>query len=73
MIFHHLINDRTVLIVLSVVSLVLLLLTGATWNILLSVLFGLVVVAIHAALRKTDDLFLDEEAAETGGLLTSSP
>ncbi|KAL3511699.1 hypothetical protein ACH5RR_024416 [Cinchona calisaya] len=70
MIFGRLISDRVVLIVLSVLTIVLLLLTHATLNILVSVLVGIVVVLIHAALRKTDDLFLDEEAA--GGLLGSS-
>lgn len=69
-IFGRLINDWVVLIVLSVLTIVLLLLTHATVNILVSVLVGGVLVVVHAALRKTDDLFLDEEAA--GGLLGSS-
>ncbi|KAK3002852.1 hypothetical protein RJ639_018118 [Escallonia herrerae] len=74
-IFHRTIDDRVVLAVLSVLTLIFLLLTHATVNILVSVLVGVVVVLIHAALRKTDDLFLDEEAAERGGLLAgeSSP
>ncbi|KAK2983825.1 hypothetical protein RJ640_008501 [Escallonia rubra] len=74
-IFHRTIDDRVVLAVLSVLTLVFLLLTHAMVNVLVSVLVGVVVVLIHAAFRKTDDLFLDEEAAERGGLLAgeSSP
>ncbi|WOG89366.1 hypothetical protein DCAR_0208604 [Daucus carota subsp. sativus] len=71
-IFHRLIDDRTVLIGLSIITFVLLLFTGAVGNIFLAVLFGAVVVAVHAALRRTDDLSLDEEAAETAGLMTTS-
>jgi len=72
-IFNRMIDDRTVLIALSIVSVVLLLLTGAVWNIILALIVGVVVVAVHAAIRKTDDLFVDEEAVGTAGLMTSSP
>ena len=67
LIFGHLIDDRVVLIAMSVLTVVLLLLTHVTWNIVAAVLIGVVAVAAHAALRKTDDLFLDEE--ETAGLM----
>ncbi|KAL4572871.1 hypothetical protein LXL04_019659 [Taraxacum kok-saghyz] len=63
-IFHRVIDDRVVLGVLSVVTIVLLLLTDATMNIVLSILGGIVLVLIHAVLRKTEDLYLDEEGLE---------
>ncbi|KAK6148709.1 hypothetical protein DH2020_016234 [Rehmannia glutinosa] len=69
-VFGRLISDRVVLIVLAVLTIFVLLLTRATSNILVSLLVGVVVVLIHSAVRKTDDLFADEEAA--GGLLRSS-
>ncbi|CAI9114300.1 OLC1v1014989C1 [Oldenlandia corymbosa var. corymbosa] len=65
-IFGRLISDRVVLIVLAILTVGLLLLTHATFNILVAVLVGVVVVLIHAALRKTDDLALDEEAGLLG-------
>ncbi|XP_072964925.1 PRA1 family protein F3-like [Typha angustifolia] len=65
-VFGRVIGDRIVLIVLSVVTLVLLLLTNATVNILVSLLVGLVLVAVHAAMRKTEDLYMDEETAGPG-------
>ncbi|KAG1335408.1 PRA1 family protein F3 [Cocos nucifera] len=65
------IGDRTVLIVLSVVTLGVLLLTNATLNILVSLLVGLLVVVLHAALRRTDDLFMEEEAAGPGRWYTA--
>nr|GMC73166.1 PRA1 family protein F2-like [Ipomoea batatas] len=58
----RLINDRVVLIVLSIATIVLLLFTNATGNILISLLIGAVVVLVHGAFRKTDDLFADEES-----------
>ncbi|XP_039143509.1 PRA1 family protein F3-like [Dioscorea cayenensis subsp. rotundata] len=61
--FHRTIGDRTVLIVLSVVTLVLLLFTNATANILISLLVGLIVVLLHAAMRRTEDLGSEEEGA----------
>ncbi|PKA58994.1 PRA1 family protein F2 [Apostasia shenzhenica] len=65
------IDESIVLIGLSVVTLVLLLLTNATANILSSLSTGLVVVLIHAVLRITDDLFLDEEATGPGRWYTA--
>ncbi|KAG0491838.1 hypothetical protein HPP92_005236 [Vanilla planifolia] len=67
----HTIHNIYVLIGLSVVTLVILLLTNATINILVSLLIGIVVVLIHAALRRIDDLFLDEEAAGPRGWYTA--
>ncbi|KAA8540298.1 hypothetical protein F0562_024139 [Nyssa sinensis] len=64
-VFHHTIDDRVVLIVLSILTVVILLLTHATVNKVVSLIIGVMVVGIHAAFRKTDDLFLDEEAAGT--------
>ncbi|XP_071733500.1 PRA1 family protein F3-like [Rutidosis leptorrhynchoides] len=71
-IFHYTINDRVILAVLAVVTIGLLLLTGATLNILVSVLIGVAVVLVHAILRKTDDLCLDEDGVEAGGYLPVS-
>lgn len=65
-VFGRTIGDRTVLIVLSVVTLVLLLLTKATSNVLISLLIGLILVLIHATLRRTEDLVLEEEAEGPG-------
>ncbi|CAD5186660.1 unnamed protein product [Musa acuminata subsp. malaccensis] len=57
------VNDRTILIALSMVTLVLLLRTKATSDVLISRLVGLRMVLIHAALLRTEDLVLKEEAA----------
>ncbi|KAG0463935.1 hypothetical protein HPP92_020004 [Vanilla planifolia] len=61
------IDERYVLIVLSVVTLALLLLTNATANILISLLLGIFVVLVHATFRKTEDLFGEEETSGPGG------
>ncbi|CAM8948574.1 unnamed protein product [Rhodiola kirilowii] len=70
-VFRRTIDDRIVLVVLSILTIVFLMLTEVTWNIVGAVLIGASVLLVHAVLRKTEDLFLDEEevtafAAEAG-------
>ncbi|KAK9060510.1 hypothetical protein SSX86_021214 [Deinandra increscens subsp. villosa] len=71
-IFHRVIHDGVVLAVLSVVTIVSLLLTDVTVNLVVAVLVGVVVVVVHGGLRKTEDLCLDEYDVESGGYLASS-
>ncbi|XP_010552207.1 PREDICTED: PRA1 family protein F3-like [Tarenaya hassleriana] len=68
------VDDRTVLICLSVLTVVLLLLTHATMNIVGALVIGAVVIVVHSVVRRTEDLFMDEEEArgEASGL-TSYP
>ncbi|XP_052181172.1 PRA1 family protein F2-like [Diospyros lotus] len=67
-IFGRTVDDRVILVVLSVLTIVFLLLTNATTNILVSLAIGVCIVLIHAALRKTDDLPVDEESGATAAL-----
>ncbi|KAJ8440586.1 hypothetical protein Cgig2_028715 [Carnegiea gigantea] len=63
------VDDGAVLAGLSVSTVIFLLLTGATGNILGATATGAAVVAVYSVFRRTDDLFLDEEEAAAGGLL----
>ncbi|KAK8670249.1 hypothetical protein V6N13_105007 [Hibiscus sabdariffa] len=67
-VFSRTIDDRVVLIVLGVLTIVFLLLTDATPNILWSLFIGAALVLVHASFRRTDDLY-DEES---GSLISSS-
>uniref|UniRef100_A0A0D3CQY6 PRA1 family protein n=1 Tax=Brassica oleracea var. oleracea TaxID=109376 RepID=A0A0D3CQY6_BRAOL len=74
-VFGHQIDDRTVMICLSVLTIVMLLFTHATANVLGAVATAVVLVLVHAAVRRSDNLYLDEEAAaatEASGLTLSS-
>ncbi|XP_065865359.1 PRA1 family protein F3-like [Euphorbia lathyris] len=66
-IYGHLIDDLVVLCVLGILTIVFLLLTKVTLNVVVSLVIGVVFVAVHGVIRKTDDLFLDEEST---GLMT---
>ncbi|KAJ6840539.1 putative PRA1 family protein F3 [Iris pallida] len=65
--FGRVVGDGVLLGALSAVTLALLLLTGATLNILVSLLVGILVVVAHAAFRRTDDHEEEEASGPIGG------
>ncbi|XP_022973360.1 uncharacterized protein LOC111471903 isoform X3 [Cucurbita maxima] len=56
------VDDRLVMVVLTLITVALLFFTHATKNIIISMSIGVVVVFVHGALKGSEDIFsLDEE------------
>ncbi|XP_010519211.1 PREDICTED: PRA1 family protein F1 [Tarenaya hassleriana] len=69
-VFDRDIDDRLVLIAMSVVTLAVLFLTEAKLNVAAAIAVGAFVVVAHAAVRKTEDLYSNDE--ETACLVNQS-
>ncbi|KAI9084830.1 hypothetical protein K1719_033236 [Acacia pycnantha] len=68
--FDQTLDDGTVLCGLGFITVLVLELVGVGLNLFVSSIVAAVLLGVHAAFRITDDLFLDEETAAEGGLLS---
>ncbi|GJT12092.1 PRA1 family protein E [Tanacetum coccineum] len=69
-VFGCVVDDRLVLVGLSLVTVVVLCFTSVGVNVLVVLVVVVVVVGLHSVFRCFNDLFLDESEAVEGGLLS---
>nr|XP_043639039.1 PRA1 family protein E-like [Erigeron canadensis] len=69
-IFNHVFDDRVVLMALSLLTIFALACTDVGVILLVAIGIGGGLVVVHAGIRSTDDLYLDEQEANDGGLVS---
>ncbi|KAM7254271.1 hypothetical protein ACFE04_031953 [Oxalis oulophora] len=69
-VFGRIIDDRIILGVLGVITVVALVLTKVWLNVVVSIAIGAFVVLIHATFRGTEDLYYEEQEIGDGGLFS---
>ncbi|KAK7344051.1 hypothetical protein VNO77_13279 [Canavalia gladiata] len=65
-------DDRILLLILGVLSVVVLLSTGVLLNLVVSMAVGAAVVCLHGALRSTEDLVGDDQESPYGPMLSDT-